>query len=464
LRKQGKSPLGLALDKPWYLVLLAVAVLFTFWAVGTRSQAHHVKVSFATAFNLVPGLAVSVDGLEVGKLGKVRYDNGKPLVEVGINDGRFWPLHAGTKVVSRWGTTIGSGTRRLDLIPGPATEPAIPEGGIIPTADTQAAVDVDQLLNSLNNQVRGHLRTLMGSTDAALSGHSRQLNSTLHNGASGVAAAGDIMSDLSADTFALRSLITNGQRLTSTIAARSEGVKSLITVAAETFHTFAQNTRGTQDSIAELPATLRQAHSTLGRVDTSVDRLQRLMVALAPGARRLVPLAAQARPALAQLRKTVPSALATVSQATTAAPNVSSLLDAATPFMQASPATFGGLAPVLACLRPYAPELGGAFVGAGGAHQNFDLINPALNPQIVKYVGRVRADGRVEQHGLRAMPMVSENTLEKPLNSAQFAQVSGKQYAFPRPPGLTTGQPWFIPECGITPDGLNPAKDPETAR
>jgi ABC-type transporter Mla subunit MlaD len=459
-----KNPFGRVLDKPWLVVTLLGAALFTFWVAGTRTQDHHVKAAFATAFNLVPGLAVSVDGLEVGKVGKVHYNNGKPIVDIGINDKDFWPLHEGTKVVTRWGTTIGSGTRRLDLIPGPASAPTLPEGGIIPTADTQSAVDVDQLLNTFTKKVRTNLRSLVGVTDQGFTGHTRELNQAIHTGSAGLEAAGDFMSQLSADSFALRSLVTNAHKVTSTMGARAAAVKGLVTVAAQTFNTFAQNTRGTQDSIAELPSTLRQARSTLHRLDSSVDRLNGVMVALAPGAKRLAPLAAQAQPALAQLRATVPSALATVKRATKAAPNVSSLLTAATPFMKASPGVFGDLAPIVGCLRPYTPELAGALVSGGGSHQTFDLINPALNPFIVKYVGRVHPDGRVEQHGLRAMPMVSEASPENATNSAQFAKVSGKQYAFPRPPGLTAGKPIFIPECGITQDALDPSKDPESAR
>src|SRR3954468_7110625 len=117
-----RNPLGLVLDRPWYVLLLAGLVAFTWWAVGTRKQPHHVRAAFSSAFNLVPGQAVSVDGLEVGKVGKVRYDGGKALVDIGIKDKQFWPLHEGTRVISRWGTTIGSGTRRLGLGPGAATE------------------------------------------------------------------------------------------------------------------------------------------------------------------------------------------------------------------------------------------------------------------------------------------------------------------------------------------------------
>jgi hypothetical protein len=50
-----------------------------------------------------------------------------------------------------------------------------------------------------------------------------------------------------------------------------------------------------------------------------------------------------------------------------------------------------------------------------------------------------------------------------PMTSSQIVALSsgGMHYAMPRPPGLNAGQPWYQPQCGITPDALNPSKDPE---
>jgi ABC-type transporter Mla subunit MlaD len=455
-----RSPLGWLADHPWFVVLAAFVVAFAWWAMGTRNQPHHVRALFPSAFNLVSGQAVSVDGLEVGKIGTVAYHDGKALVTIGIKDERFWPLHAGTKVVSRWGTTIGSGTRRLDLVPGPAVNPALREDGIIPTADTQAAVDVDQVLNVMNGRVRGYVRGTLRSMHAALGGRERQLSDALRSTPAGLEGTGDVMNDLASDTVALRSLITGTHRLTYTLASRGPAIRDLVTVGAQTFQTFALNTQGTQASLEELAPTLRQTRSTLTRVDTSVNNLDALMTALRPGAQRLAPLAAQARPALAELRRILPSATATVEDATNAAPQISALLAAAQPSMKIAPGVFDALSPMIACVRPYAPEAGGALVGGGGAHQNYDLMDPKLNPTVF-YSGRAQPDGKIQQHSLRAMPMVSASTPEKPLDSQQFAAASGKLYAYPRPPGLTTGQPWFQPECGVTKDALDPSKDPE---
>src|SRR5919197_1139688 len=135
-------------DHPWQILLIAFSILFAWWAIGTRSEPHHVKAAFPTAFNLAPGMDVQVDGMDAGKIGKVSYQDGHAIVEIGISEDRFWPLHVGTTVKQRWGTTIGSGTRRLDLEPGPAKAPEIPEGGIIESKYTLPAVDIDQVLST----------------------------------------------------------------------------------------------------------------------------------------------------------------------------------------------------------------------------------------------------------------------------------------------------------------------------
>jgi ABC-type transporter Mla subunit MlaD len=471
MTKERRNPLGWVLDNPWQVVFIAIFVLFCFWVVQTRSTEHKVRASFDSAFNLVPGLAISVDGLEVGKIGAVEYDGGKALVEIGINDEKFWPLHQGTKVVSRWGTTIGSGTRRLDLVPGPVTNPEIKENGIIPTADTQPAVDVDLVLNALNGDVRKSLKSWQAGMVESFDGKEQTLNRALEHSDEGGKAAGDLMTDLATDTFALQALIRNGRRTTNALASREGAVRDLVTVAARTFETFAANTRGTQESISELPATLEQTRSSLRRVDGSIDNLDRLVTSLRPGAKALRPLAAIARPAFRDLRRTVPTTVSTLRTGTSAAPKIDDLLVAATPFMQRGAGVFGDLAPMVGCIRPYAPELGGALVGLATAHQTYDLKNgeylgeaqfdPTAPPQ---YGGRkvtVNGQEKIVQYGLRAMPQASSSSLNLPLDSKTYVDAGLKKYAFPRPPGYSAGKPWFIEECGYTPDTLDASKDPE---
>ncbi|MCW3014690.1 MAG: hypothetical protein JWO02_1782 [Solirubrobacterales bacterium] len=475
MTKDRRSPAGWLLDHPWSIVLAAIFVWFCLWVIGSRQTEHQVKASFASAFNLVPGLAISVDGIEVGKIGDVRYSDGKALVTIGINDKKYWPLHEGTKVISRWGTTIGSGTRRLDIEPGPAINPEIKQDGIIPTADTQPAVDVDLVLNALNKDVRTNLSGWVGAMAGSFKGKERDIGGLLAHSDDGVGAATDVLGDLATDTFALRALIRNGRRTTSTLASRDGAVRDLVTVAARTFETFASNTAGTGASIDELPATLQQARSSLRRVDGSIDNLDGLVASLAPGAKALRPLAAAARPAFADLRQIVPSAVSTLRAGTSSAPQITGLLAAATPFMDRGDTVFGDLAPMMACVRPYAPELGGALVGLASSHQTYDLKNgpyvggldaqldPTSPPQYGGRTVKVNGQDKIVQYGLRAMPQVSTSSVNLPLDSKGVVDLGLKKYAFPRPPGYSAGKPMFNAACGITPDALDASKDPEAS-
>jgi len=467
MRKSRTGAATWLVGHPWYIVVAVICALFTWWAIGTRVQSHYVRAHFDHAFNLVPGLAVSVDGQEVGKLKKVKYSDGDAIVEIGIDDERFWPLHEGTKAVSRWGTTIGSGTRRIDLLPGKTTGRPLKEGGAIPAVDTQPAVDLDLVLNSLNTRVRGQMRRFMTGMDHGLRGRADEIQGALHTSSGGVESTGDVMADLAGDTAALRSFVSSTHRVTNTLAGRAGAVRGLITVAAQTFDTFASNTRATQSSIDELAPTLRQASTTLGRVDTSAEKLDRLMTSLAPGARRLTPLARTATPVMAQARATLPVAVRSVEAATTSLPRLTGLLKAAGPFAKLGPGVFGDLAPMVGCVRPYAPEAGGAIVAGAAWVQNYDLVNGRDVPEAKAldlpptYVGK-RVDGLIKQHHATAQPVASTTSLDSQvLSPEKYVALTGKSYAAVRPPGLSVGQPWFIPECGITPDGLDPSKDSE---
>jgi ABC-type transporter Mla subunit MlaD len=455
------------LDHPWYLLLILGVVLFTNWVIGTRSEPHHVRAQFTSAFNLVSGLPVDVDGLQVGKISGVQFDNSTPgggaIVTIGISDSRYWPLHHGTGVQTRFGSTIGNGTRRLDLTPGPVSAPVIPEGGIIGTRDTLPTVDVDQILNVFTRSTRTHLKGMLSNLAGGVSGQSQALHNGLNFAAPAASAANSVLSDLNTDTFALRGLVINGNQLTSTLALRAPAISDLVTVAGRTFAVIAAHATGVQQSIQRLPSALTEARSTLATLDSSVGTLSTLITDLRGGAAQLSPLARALGPTLAQLRSIVPTGVATLKQATAAAPSITRLLGAAIPFMPKVQSVTSQLAPMVACMRPYAPELGGAVVAGNSWISTYVLERPNAAPGVT-FQG-ARQGPYVHQHGVRAMPEASASSLHAipPGFSTQaFINATGLQYAEPRPPGLGVGQPWFLPQCGAGPDSLNPAKDPET--
>jgi hypothetical protein len=100
--------------------------------------------------------------------------------------------------------------------------------------------------------------------------------------------------------------------------------------------------------------------------------------------------------------------------------------------------------PMFACLRPYAPDVAGFLTTWAGFTSHYDAGG---------HYGRA--------FELTVIPSLYPGTL---LNSQQAIATSpGLTYAFPRPPGMNDGHPYFLPQCGITSSALNPAADPEGA-
>ncbi|WP_205699632.1 MlaD family protein [Conexibacter sp. SYSU D00693] len=437
VRRAGSFLLG----RPWLVIGAAALVAGALWVASTRSQPHRITAAFSAALSIAPGLDVQVDGVDVGKVVDVEYADGQARVELGIDDEDVWPLRQGTTAELRFGTTVGNGTRTVQLHPGPRDARPIPEGGALGRDMTQTPVELDQLFDTMDRPTRGRFKRMLRGTGESLEGRGATLGRGLEAAPAGLDAVGGVLSDLAADQQAIAGLVTNADRATATLAARRPQISRLLAVAASTFDTFARDTDGVRASLDDLPSTLRQTRATLGRLSGSLPGLTALVDDVAPGARDLRTLAPVATRAVRELRQTSALGDGVLRSATAHAPDVTALLRAGGPFLERTGKVLGGLEPALGCLRPYGPELAGFLSTWAGYAQNYDATGHYARTHILQGPTSV---GNV------------------PLTSKQFLSVvPGTTYALPRPPGLNEGQPRFLPECGAGREALDPAKDPE---
>ncbi len=136
----------------------------------------------------------------------------------------------------------------------------------------------------------------------------------------------------------------------------------------------------------------------------------------------------------------MPIAVSTFRTTRKAAPDITALLRQAQPFSDEAAPVLTRLAPMVGCIRPYAPEIVGVMSTWSSWSQPYDKDS---------HVGRIFVNA-----GLTG---VTSN----PLNPAQFTALTGQEYALVRPPGFNAGKPWAQPECGQDGSGLDPAKDPD---
>lgn len=448
LPRHPKVPLGerivgggrWVLVHPWVPLLILGVVVFAWWAIGTRSEPYKVRAVFAQAPNLYSGENVMVDGVDVGRITSDDYVNGQAVVGIGIYDEKYYPLHQGTTVILRFGTTIGNGTRYIQLIPGASSAPEIPNGGLIGLSHTVQSVEFDQIFDIFNAPTRSAFRGASAGAGNVFGPRAAQIGAGVNAGGPALDALSGFTAELASDQQSLSSLVGSGASLTQSLANHDGQIAELVSNAAGTFNALASNTSGVTSSLSLLPPTLMQVKATLGRLSGSIGHLGGLVTAVAPGAAQLRTLSADLLPAMRDLRTTIPVADQTLRIGTTASPAITALLKQAQPFSQQASPVLTKLAPMVGCIRPYAPEIAGLLTTWTSWTQDYDQIG---------HLGRL--DGYAGPSSLTSTP----------LTPAQYVALTGQGYAFIRPPGYNAGEPWYQPQCGITAAGVNPAMDPE---
>jgi virulence factor Mce-like protein len=426
------------------VALAAVAVLILGIDAVTGGADYTLYAGFDSAIQMTPGQQVRIAGRPVGEISNVRLVDGQALVTLKITDGSVWPLPKGTYAVARWGSTTAYLGRYTELIPGPNHAGVLPDGGILSTRQDETAFELDQAYRIFRGRTKTDAANLLNRLGETLNGRAGQVSSGLDAAPGGLNQAADLMQELSANDYDLQTLAQAGNETVTALALRSSQLSDLVNHAAGTFDTFAQHTVDEQQALDRAPRAFDTATSTFARLDTSLTGLNRLVNDIRPGAPALVRLSGTAQTALATLRRVAPIATATLDNGISAAPSIRRLLSTGTSFMPPARRALTTFDPMISCLRPYAPDIAGFLTTWPGITKNYD------------------AGGHyARSFELTVIPALYPGT---PLNSQQALALSpGISYAFPRPPGLNDGHPYFIPQCGITPAALNPADDPEGA-
>jgi virulence factor Mce-like protein len=430
----------------WLVVgIVAVAALLVA-VLASRTTDHSVRASFDAAVGLRSGMDVQLDGLDVGKVRDVSYDHGRADVVLGIDDGPAWPLPRGSRAVLRHGTTIGSATRRVDLILGSKGAAPIPDGGAMPASSTQTPVEWDEVLGTFDRATRATAKRTAARGAAVLDGRAPALAAGLDALPGGTDALAGVLEDLSADRAMLDRLFPLTDRVTRTLGRHDDAIRAVVLVARRTFQTFADHSSEVRRTLSELPPTLTQLSTSLRRLHGTASALRPALSALAPGARSLRSLDGTLTPAVRSLRAVTSPAIGLVAEVDRTSAPLRRLLAELGPLLHDDgiPA-LRTAAPMLACFTPYAPELAG-FLSNQSSWNNHD--NGRGNYGRYHVIGGpltlTQATGAGSITGAAALPGV-------------------RYWRAPRP-GELAGAPRNISECGYTSALRDPAKDPQARR
>lgn len=392
------------------VAVLAVASGYLLSSGG--GSGYEVRLVMPSAANLLAGSRVEINGRPVGKVSKLETRDGKALVTVSVDDGHA-PLHTGSKAQVQWQGVLGE--RVVELLPGPAANPAIPKGSLLAAGTEQ--VELDQVLAALDPTTRAHLNSTVRQLDQTLKAKPDNLKNTLDSAGPAVQELGSVLQAVGQDGPAIKSLISDLQKMTDPLAKRRGELETVVGKLTSAMSAMATEQGQVQQALSQLPSTLDAAHKTMTTVPGAVDSTVPLLKDLRPATQQLTSVSKNLSPLLVDLRPTIAKLAPVLRSATTLLQSTPSLIDSAHGVLPGVTKAADQLNPAVNFLRPYTPDVVGWLTNWGAAFSNFDA----------------------QGHYFHGIVQVSTSVLDD--NPGILVGLTGGPNSTPAP-GMASGQNW----------------------
>ena len=266
-----------------------------------------IEVAMPNGQALTPGQGQSatVAGVRVGEISRVRLRDGHALVELAIDRRRLpradW--RADARLLVRPRTPLQDMT--VDIEPGHASAPRLPQGAVLDEARTTPPVNVDEILAGLDSDTRAWMQTMLQASGRGLRDRGAALREAFRASAPTFRAAREVSRTLAVRRTRLRRAVHNLRLLTSAVARDDGSVARLLEGGSRTFTALARRPDAVRATIAQLPPTLDAATRALHAAAPLAAATGPALRSLTPTARALPralrqtdPLLVEGRPAL----------------------------------------------------------------------------------------------------------------------------------------------------------------------
>lgn len=404
-----------------------------------RGGDYTVHVRFLDAGQLISGDRVEIAGRKVGHITDVSVaPNGQADVTLALDDEDAAPLHLGTRATIRAVGQAGIANRFVELSPGPATSPQLPDGAVLGTEQTTGLVNMDALIDSFGPKARANMRAFIGRSAQIYAGSGgRYFNRMLGRLDPALAEINATTGELAGDQQALETLVRTAEQAASAVDARRPDLAGAVRHTARALGALASERHAMADSLSRAPAVLSRARGTLANTSRAVD-------AIRPALRDLVPTTAPLRDILGRLTTFLPQAQPVVGDLLSQLPGLRrslaglpSLEQPAVGGLRATGKSMADLQHIFEGLRLYGADLvigalggiGGEALGEYDALGHYGKVEFVQNPQTLA--------------GGRLAPLLSA----QPLAPGLFATRTGLKRRCPGgnvPPAPDLSSPWDL--------------------
>lgn len=319
--------------------LSVVGLLLFLWlsfggTIPLEAQGYRVNVSFPHAQDLASQADVRIAGVTVGKVVTTKLDpKGNRTMATLQLQSKYSPIRKNARAILRTKTVLGE--TYVQLIPGGANAPPVPDGGTLARSQVLPTVQLSDVFNAFDPTTRHAFKVWQQQLAKAVTGNDQNLNDVLGNLPTFAADATDILRVLDVQHLSVVRLVQNGGTVFGALGQEQTALRNLITSGETTFATTAAHNQALAQTFHVFPTFLNETKATMAKLQAFSTNTDPLVRELDPVAKQLTPtLAAVDRlsPALRHLFTNL-GPLITVSR--TGLPAVSQILTGARPTLAA---------------------------------------------------------------------------------------------------------------------------------
>jgi virulence factor Mce-like protein len=228
--------------------------------VPTRS----LRVQIANGAELVPGNEVRSGGFRIGvvdDMKPVRMPNGRIGAELHLKlDKKVGAVPVDTTVEIRPRSALG--LKYVEFTKGRSRQ-TLPDGGLLPLAQTSVPVELDQVYNMFDKRTRAASQTNLQGFGNAFAGRGEDLSRFIQSAPALFGHLRPVMANLADPRTDLKDFFKQLGDTARIVAPISKVNANLFTEMADTFEAWSRDPQALKDTIAKQPATLDVATQSL---------------------------------------------------------------------------------------------------------------------------------------------------------------------------------------------------------
>ncbi len=265
-----------------------------------KAKSYEIKVPFNEATQLAQQSDVRISGVSVGKVQNIEESpNGQQAQATLDIDDKYAPLPRGTRAILRTKTLLGE--TYVELTPGNANGPQLPDGGTLSSANVAESAQLDEIFRTFNPRTRAAFQEWMQEGAVAIAGRGQSFSNALAELEPFFSEFDKVFRVLDTQRVAVKQLFSNGAVALHALRGRQGELASLIRNSNAVFQTTAARDR-------DIEALFRAFPTFEDEQKLTFNRLKEFAVNSDPLFRQLVPAAKQLSPTLVAFSNLAPQA------------------------------------------------------------------------------------------------------------------------------------------------------------